>query len=475
MRMEGFEDWFAIRIGHRDDEIWPSRVVYDPKEGISLSVINFAGPELWYSNPCFEAETITGYLDYQRPATIIKPFIQSASPGSIGVDTQLVRARYRIIANGILKNFHLESLSDQCFTGLRVHLPSFHAWIAPQLIRSDYAQVQDLPSVSVQVGEPSRREFSLAGGVRAEVLVYSSAADDGDDLPVRQHTLLSLTLPNATDYETIMRIAAALDITFGFLVGTRLETAVCGLPTTRTRRWNDADETVTAESWIVPAWKRTAIPPHRHGRMSTEENSPVGPQRLLEFCVARQDDLTYLMNMVLAAEMHDLRADDCFVEILGCLEDFDKTQFGSGADPQIRLVARRIRRLVEQRGDEEERALCQRIGAGFRNEFSLRQRLERLIGMWSADGFRGRPDPVRLVQIRNMKPHGRGRELSPEVFREIVIFLPFLCALARYHVLRILGFDRAAIAASFARTPHRYGKFVPSDLIPAGVASAAPG
>ncbi|MGO8841703.1 MAG: hypothetical protein ACLQF1_11390 [Methyloceanibacter sp.] len=54
--------------------------------------------------------------------------------------------------------------------------------------------------------------------------------------------------------------------------------------------------------------------------------------------------------------------------------------------------------------------------------------------------------------------------------REIIVLLPFLSALARYHVLKILGFDRAAIAAGFARIPHRYGMFVPPDLTATAVA-----
>jgi hypothetical protein len=150
-------------------------------------------------------------------------------------------------------------------------------------------------------------------------------------------------------------------------------------------------------------------------------------------------------------------------------------QFGSGADPNVRLIARSIRRLVYLDGDDEQRAVCNRIGAAFRNEFSLRQRLERLMEAWSADGFRGCPDLTRLVHLRNVKPHGRGREFSLETFREITMLLPFLCALARYHVLKVLGFDRAAVAAGFARVFHRYGQFVPMDLIPGGVHGANDG
>jgi hypothetical protein len=77
-------------------------------------------------------------------------------------------------------------------------------------------------------------------------------------------------------------------------------------------------------------------------------------------------------------------------------------------------------------------------------------------------GFLGRPRIRRLVELRNIKPHGRGRDFSPDVAQEVVTVLPFLCALARYHLLKALGFDRVAIAAGFARC--RYGRFVPPNM-----------
>jgi hypothetical protein len=367
------------------------------------------------------------------------------------------------------------NLADRCFTGIRVQLPSFHAWVAPQLVTTDYTSRRELPSLIVNIGEPTRRKFALKGGAEIEILVYSSAGEENGDFPIRQHTALYISLPEAADYDTVMRCAAALDIMFCFLIGARLETAALHLPTTKTRLWNNVEENITAESWFVPAWKRAANAPHHYLRMFTEANTPVGLERLLELCVSRQDDLTYIMDMIIVAEMHDLPVDHCFVELLGCLEDFDKRQFGIGGDPKVRLVSRRIKKLVEQYGDEEEKAVCARIGAAFRNEFSLRQRLERLIAMWADDGFRGGPDLRRVAKIRNLKPHGRGRELSPEVIREIVGLLPFLSALARYHVLKVLGFNRAAIAAGFARVAHRYGAFVPPDLRPTAVASQTEG
>ncbi len=431
--MEHFEEWFAVRIEHKDDELWPARLSYDPEKGIYLNTINFASPADLYGNSSFRAETITGFIDYQTPATLIRPFIQECSPGKIGVNAQLIRARFRVVAEGVLKNLHLESLTERCFTGIYVEMPSFHAWVAPKLLHKTPEKGEGAVTLNVNVAGPVSREFALSGGARAEILVGVSTPFNGDVLTLTQYTALEISLPHAVDYLTIMAIESALEFTFSFLIGTRLKTPVFYFHTTQTRCWNNIDETVTVESWIVPAWKSASEVPDRYTRMFTEKTTPVGPKPLLEFCLSRENDpIIYLMNMVLAAEMRDMRVPDSFLELLGCLEDFDLTHFEKGA----------------------------------RKKVILKYRIERLTEMWSSDGFRGRPDIQRVVDLRNLKPHGRGREISAQVAQEMGVLVRFFCALARFHILKFLGFDRGSIAMGFINTAHRYGMFVPLDLVP---------
>lgn len=337
---------------------------------------------------------------------------------------------------------------------------SFHAWIEPQNVKTGYVEDAGLFSPTMNIGKPLKRQLLLEHGAQAEITVFTSVKEEGGNFPVKQHTVLSIIPPQPFEYETAMDIASAVEIMFSFLIGARLDTAVLHLPTTRTYRWNEKDYPVTAECWIVPAGKRTH-PPHPKRRMLKESNSPISTEHLLNICLSNQEHLISMMNLVLALESNYGNIVDRFEEVLGCLEEFDKRQFGSGRDPKISRVRRQLKKLVEKYGNDEERTVCAQIGTAYRNEFSLRQRLQRLFDKWTADGFKGQPNLKRMVDIRNLKPHGRGQGLSPDVVREIVDFLPFLSALARYHILRTLGFDPAAIAAGFSRLSRRYHAFLP--------------
>jgi hypothetical protein len=464
--MERFEEWFAVRIGHKDDEYWPSRLVYDPLSGITLDTINYAKPDVHYHHPTFEADTITGYIDYQQPATVISSFVQEYNPGSWTVGWPM-RARFKVRAHGILKNIHLEDLAEKCFVRLHAQIPSFHAWIAPGLLKANFTHRNNLPStIQVEIDEASVRQFCLRDGVEVDIVTYAAAEKKTDNLPITQNTGLSLKFKEPIDYSRITRIQSNLDVMFNFLIGVRLETAVHRLDAIVDGERAGTKDTVLAEAWFVPAWKREAVAPSRHSRMLVEANSTVGPDRLLEICLGPNSNLIYLMGVVLSIEMQDVRIDDGFIELLGCLEDFDEEQYGSGTDPNLRLAARRIRRLVRKNGTNEDNATCDLIWAGFRNKFSLAQRLNRLVSKWNSDGFRGAPNISRIVQIRNIKPHGRGRELSIEIYAEIVEFCRLLCAIARYHVLSVLGFSPDEIGRGFARVPFRYGPFVPAHLVP---------
>ncbi|TQM93952.1 hypothetical protein [Roseinatronobacter monicus] len=88
--LEGFEEWFAIRNQHSDDDIWPGKLKFSEDTGIMLEAIRHLDSGNHSDAPCCDKGTITGYLDYQRPTTIIDPWVQSQGGGSIGVDTPVI-------------------------------------------------------------------------------------------------------------------------------------------------------------------------------------------------------------------------------------------------------------------------------------------------------------------------------------------------------------------------------------------------
>ena len=117
MRLEHFEEWFAIRVDHQDEEFCSSRIIYDPRDGISLDAIDF-GKDRWLVGHRLPGNTITGYFDYRRPATVINPWVRSTPGGEYSVNSKVMRARCNIVAAGVLKNIHLQDISERCFTGL---------------------------------------------------------------------------------------------------------------------------------------------------------------------------------------------------------------------------------------------------------------------------------------------------------------------------------------------------------------------
>jgi hypothetical protein len=113
--------------------------------------------------------------------------------------------------------------------------------------------------------------------------------------------------------------------------GVRLETAIYHFPTTMTRTWNKKEQIVEVESWIAPSWKRITEIPDLHDRMFVAENTPICLERILQACLTPKNvDLVYFMDMILVAETYAKSIDDCFGELLGLLEDFDKSWFGRG-------------------------------------------------------------------------------------------------------------------------------------------------
>ncbi|MDJ0447973.1 HEPN domain-containing protein [Methylocystis sp. JR02] len=465
MRLESFEEWFAVRPNHSDEaDHLPGRLTFDLDEGIYLDTIRFSGSRENQDGFRVSSQTLTGWLDYQRPATLIQPWVQRTRRLSIGMDTPVMRESQRFVANALLRNVFLEDISAPIFTGLAVEDPAFHAWVNPCLVNPDWSRPEDagLPSLSVDVQPPQQRTFTLADGTQAKV-TSATRVPSGEATTLEEYTLLELQFPKPVNFDAVTRVAGRVSVLFEFLIGARVQAPIYYLPTTHKRLWNGEEHEVVAEYWYqpIPRKKRRDAPPDPCRRLTFEKRSPVPLEALLNHVSGGSNELIFLANQIQSAEDYDLSITQGYGEILGCLEDFDRRTFGSGADENFEQDMKRLNALIEKHGSSADINLFRRISGTASNGYSLLKRLERLHKIWNEDGFRGNPDLKRIRDLRNFLPHGRGLEVSSDVLQEMVIHLHYLAALGRYHVLKVLGFTGDQIRAAFLSQAHRYGTFIP--------------
>jgi hypothetical protein len=273
---------------------------------------------------------------------------------------------------------------------------------------------------------------------------------------------LFVRLPEPTTYDEIVRMISHLDTMFWFLVGYRTPPGEVHLITTDSQIIGDGQFPVYADAVLTPEGKRLQRMPPEGERMCVRHTTSNGADYFIDIALdAASQRLVYYMNLIFGIEMGEAKLNDAFVEILGCMENFDREINGSGRDPENARIFRSICDIVRQHGSSEEVKVVSSLGNLIRNELSLRQRLDRLCGAWKTDGFSGNPNNASIVKLRNAKPHGRGSEISPEQSRQMAVYLSFLTALFRFHIMKRLGFDPRAISAAYMRAPHRYGLFVP--------------
>lgn len=463
MKLENFDEWFAIRPNHADTgRHIEGRLKFNVDSGVSLDAISFGlGVNDW--NTVITGGTMTGWIDYQRPATLVEPWTQSFSGLNLGVNTPTVRDRRRYVASAILKNVFLTDINEAIFEGIIFQHPALHAWINPRLIeQEDVTQAaEEKRWLNIGVSRKIERNFSLADGTKVS-LVSSNRVSGQQDVSIDTQTQLTLSFAKPVSFVEIPKFIWRLSTIFEFLVAKRFEAPGYKIITTQTREWNSEHEKITAEYIYCPTKRKKIcydLPPISE-RMTTENTSSVPIESILSYAIGLNDELIYLANAVQSARDFDLDLATGFTTIVACLEDFDRREHGSGRSLEFNNDIANLKKVVSKYGTKRTKSFFRQVKGKIPNSYSLTQRLERLHESWKQDGFRGEPNLKHIRDIRNMIAHGRGFELSSSIFSDMVFQVDHLTALGRYHVMRKLGFSAEDIKLSFKRNFQNYGRYV---------------
>jgi len=423
---KGFTDWFAIVVD--EEQFWPGRLTFHPEAGISLETTNFCDFEAKgffeakHSNDSFfQADVIKGYLDYQRPTTLLKPFISKVHSGSIGYLTPLIRNRYTVTINGILKNIHLDNLDDEIFLSIGGRSDALRGWIVPKRIKNVYEPATKRRTL--EYDEYNKFEIELLDGCSISIVNMVSGPSDWDSMTLVGQTSFTLTFSNPIALDPALDLYNRFSNFLTFLIGDRLLRGVILLATTKTTEWNDKENSIHAELLVRSNKKFSESLDLPALRFLTQHDTSMELKEVLSKWQQIDKDTNYFMALIVSVEMgdNDTNVTNKYIDLIGCLEKFDKNKFGGRK--------------------------------------TLLQRLERLVQLYKDDNFRGDPDLEKIKEYRNYHPHGEGASVTLDIFKKMYWYSNFLCALGRYHILKEIGFSANEISQAFRRQANVYGMF----------------
>ena len=460
-----FSQWFDLQVGDLKDTNWQSYLHQSSENNLELSVIGSDPRDNELLRLVNEVKILNGYLDFQTPAVLIDTRIKSLTPGIFGR-----QSKYTIGARALITQIHLENLNERCFMGFTLNSPALHAYIDPQLVGREIEQRPDGFIPKLDFLEPKLIEFFLSSGIKIKILSAMQLSTGIRDTSIEQSTSLRLMFPESVSFTDCQKIMDRVHFFFCFLTGRSLQLGKNTLHSNKRSVLGD-EQSEYIDCKAIYKSSLLSYPTDFGNEFAslTDGRSTVSIENIFDHIVSDKDGaLTYFMDMVLKAEVYERRLDDGFIELIGLLENFHKTYFGSGLDKERKdynkEMKQKLKKLVAKSNDKEAIEFLNKLCMAQPGELSLFERLEELKKEWAEDGFRGGPDLRKIKSLRNVKPHGRGNRYSNDDIQYIAMVLPFLTGLSRYHILKYLGFDRESIAKSFHVIRLGLGSFVPIDL-----------
>lgn len=167
-----------------------------------------------YANPFQNAPTITGLLDLQTPATLIKPFVHSIQPGAWSTENSALSTRLGGSALGVLIGASVADPTAPMFRSLSFESETFRSWLAPGLSDHVAAGAAD---ITIDTDDP------LTGLGR---LICRGGTKGGSDLwsrTMRTTAMFAITFDAPQSLDAATALSFACDRLLGFLVGARLK------------------------------------------------------------------------------------------------------------------------------------------------------------------------------------------------------------------------------------------------------------
>lgn len=207
--------WF-VATGPNDEE-WVGHVDLDARSGQewSFELVKHVSIQEMYANPFEKAPTITGLLDLQEPATLLKPFVYRIAPGQLNVDHVALRTRLEGSILGVLSGAAVADPTTPLFMSLSFESTAFRSWLAPPLADS---------SVAVGADRSIDSDELLAGIGRIFCRGVTQSTRDLWSRTMRTAAIFAVRFDTPKSLDETTRMCFALDRLFCFLIGFKAKT-----------------------------------------------------------------------------------------------------------------------------------------------------------------------------------------------------------------------------------------------------------
>jgi hypothetical protein len=205
-------NWFLARAPNGDE--WIGHVDLDAPSGQewTFELVTQVPIDQLYANPFDKAPTITGLLDLQTPATLIKPFVLRIEPGKLGAAYVAMRTRLEGSVLGVLSGMAVDDPEQPLFASFSFESVAFRSWLAPSL--SSLA-ANSLVDVAIATDHP------LTGVGR---VICRGGTKSGQDLwsrTMRSAAMFAIAFDTPQSLDSMSGYCFALDRLFCFLIGFR--------------------------------------------------------------------------------------------------------------------------------------------------------------------------------------------------------------------------------------------------------------